>query len=403
MSQITEQDLRDRVKALFKEMPPSETDQVQLRGELFDRGLAMVHFPEGKGGLGISPGFQRIVNEELTAGGMGLADLLINPIGIGMAMPTVLAHGSEELQDRLLRPCYTGEEIWCQLFSEPGAGSDVAGLSTRAMKDGDEWVLNGQKVWTSLAHRSRWGMLLARTDPDLPKHKGMTYFVLDMKSEGVEIRPLYQITGEAEFNEVYMTDARVPDSMRLGERGQGWAVSITTLMNERVALGGGVGPKGSGSISLLMDTWDKHKPEKDTPEYKARLDQVMDMWIRAEVLRLTNMRAKDKASVGTPGPEGSVGKVISSDLNKAIFEQAINLMGAKGLLHDRGYPLSSDDLRAASSYTSHASSAFLRSRANSIEGGTSEIMRNILGERVLGLPKEPQVDKEIPWSEIPRQ
>ncbi len=409
MADRTEAEIRERTKELIKNFPPAEVDVAAFRGEQFDQGLALVHFPEGYGGLGVKPGYQRIVNEEIqtaaeTNGNKGaMPDLMVNPIGIGMGMPTVVEYGTDELKKSLLRPCFTGEEIWCQLFSEPGAGSDVAGLATRAIQDGDEWIITGQKVWTSLAHRSKWGMLLARTDPESPKHKGMTYFVMDMKAEGMDVRPLYQITGEAEFNEVYMTEVRIPDGFRLGERGQGWGVALTTLMNERVALGGGTGPRGSGSIAILMDTWNKHKPEPASTEYRAKLDRVMELWIQAEVLRLTSQRAKDNASLGTPGPEGSVGKLMSAELNKSIYECAIDLMGPSGMLHDRGYPLDDGDgQQTASSSTFYVSASFLRSRANSIEGGTSEIMRNILGERVLGLPKEPQVDKEIPWNDIKR-
>lgn len=397
-----EVEIREKVKALLEEFPPANTEVAVFRGEQFDRGLALINFPEGYGGLGFSPGYQRIVAEELGKADGVRPDLLVNPIGIGMGMPTVLSHASEEVRKSLLRPCFTGEEIWCQLFSEPGSGSDVAGLATRAMEDGDEWVLTGQKVWTSLAHTSKWGMLLARSDPELPKHKGMTYFVMDMKAEGVDIRPLYQITGEAEFNEVYMNEVRIPDSMRLGERGQGWSVAITTLMNERVALGGQVGPRGSGAVAFLMDVWEKYQPEKGTSEYRARLDDVMDLWVKAEALRLTTQRARDNSSIGTPGPEGSVGKIISSDLNQKIYECALGLMGAEGLLHAKGYPLEPRSMLNSSQRAISISGAFLRSRANSIEGGTGEIMRNIVGERVLGLPKEPQVDKDIAWNEIKR-
>ncbi len=404
MADKVEEEIRSRVKDLLAEVSPADVHE--FRGAQFDKGLALVHFPEGYGGMGVSPGYQRIVLEELANAKDNSkdvrSDLLLNPIGIGMGMPTVLSHASDEVKKQLLRPCFTGEEIWCQLFSEPGAGSDVAGLATRAIQDGDEWVVSGQKVWTSLAHVSKWGMLVARTDPELPKHKGMTYFVMDMKAEGVDVRPLYQLTGDAEFNEVYMDEVRIPDTMRLGERGQGWSVAITTLMNERVALGGTVGPRGSGAIAFLMDTWEKFHPEKDTPEYRVRLDRVMDLWVKAETLRLTTQRAKDNSSVGTPGPEGSVGKVISSDLNKAIYACAIDLMGAAGLIHEKGYTLASREMSDSSYRTFSVSGSFLRSRANSIEGGTSEVMRNIIGERVLGLPKEPQVDRDIPWSEIKR-
>ena len=395
-----EKEIREKVKGLLKDVPAK--DVVAFRSEQFDRGLALVNFPEGHGGLGISPGYQRIVVEELIKEKEVRNDLLVNPIGIGMGMPTVLNYAKDEVKKRLLKPCFTGEEIWCQLFSEPGSGSDVAGLSTRAIKDGDEWVVTGQKVWTSIAHRSRWGMLLARTDPELPKHKGMSYFIMDMHAKGVEIKPLYQITGEAEFNEVYMDEVRIPDEMKLGERGQGWSVAITTLMNERVALGGTVGPRGSGPIAVLMDMWKKYQPEENSSEYRVRRDRVMDLWIQAETLRLTTQRAKDNSSVGTPGPEGSVGKVVSADLNKEIYECAIDLMGADGLLHEKGYALKSQDDMDLSDRVFSMSGSFLRSRGFSIEGGTSEIMRNIIGERVLGLPKEPQVDKDIAWTDIKR-
>ena len=211
MGEVTEADIRGMARQLVDDLPPDEVDQYRFRGAQFDRGLAYVQFPEGHGGLGLdSRKLQTVVDAELRGAGVPYHDLAINPIGIGMGAPVVLTYASEEQKKRLLRPMYTGEEIWCQLFSEPGAGSDVAGLSTRAVRDGDEWVVNGQKVWTTLAHVSKWGMLVARTDPDQPKHKGMTYFLLDMESPGVDVRPLHQITGEAEFNEVFFDDVRVP-------------------------------------------------------------------------------------------------------------------------------------------------------------------------------------------------
>ena len=198
-----------------------------------------------KAGLGLSPRLQRTINETLIPAGAPIAAYR-NVIGHGMGAPTLVTHGTDEQKERYLRPLFTGEEVWCQLFSEPGAGSDVAGLATKAVRDGDEWIVNGQKVWTTLAHLAKWGMLVARTDPDQPKHKGMTYFVVDMEAPGVEVRPLYQITGEAEFNEVYFTDVRIPDEERLGEVGEGWRATLTTLMNERVAIGGGIPAKGDG-------------------------------------------------------------------------------------------------------------------------------------------------------------
>jgi alkylation response protein AidB-like acyl-CoA dehydrogenase len=284
--------------------------------------------------------------------------------------------------------------VWCQLFSEPSAGSDVASLATRAVRDGDEWTINGQKVWTTLAHIARWGMLIARTDPEAPKHKGMTYFVVDMHGPGVEVRPLIQMTGEAEFNEVYFTDARIPDSERLGDVGEGWRVSLTTLMNERVAIGGQMPPRGGGFIGEAVKVW-KQKGHKDL----ARRDELMKLWVRAEVLRLTNIRAQAGRAMGTPGPEGSIGKMMSADLNKEVSAFTMSLLGGEGMLKPDGYPM--DRPRHAGLWT-NPQQAFLRARANSIEGGTSEIMRNILGERVLGLPGDIRTDKDLPWTEVPR-
>ena len=397
MTTLTDDELRARVRALIDGV--DARDRVAFRGAQFDRGLAWVHFPEGKGGLGLTPQAQTIVNEELRRAPVVYDDIALNPIGIGMAAPVLLAHGTDEMHQRFLRRMYTCEDVWCQLFSEPGAGSDVASLATRAIRDGDEWIVNGQKVWTTLAHVSNWGLLAARTDPDKPKHKGMSYFVLDMHAPGVDVRPLFQITGEAEFNEVFLTDVRVPHSMMLGAEGDGWNVAVTTLMNERVALGGGVRPRGGGPIALLLDVWRKRAdlgPAIDVP----LRDRVSQLWIKAEVLRLTNLRARAVASQGTPGPEGSVGKLMSAELNKAIAECALDLLGPDGMLFEHGYPMKRPEHVGIG--RADPKLAFLRMRAQSIEGGTSEVMRNILGERVLGLPKEPAADRDLPWSQIPR-
>jgi alkylation response protein AidB-like acyl-CoA dehydrogenase len=380
-------------RQLLAEAPPASTKPVEFLGRQFDLGLAWVNFPEGHGGLGLSPKLQKVVNETLGRAGAPRAGGL-NPIGHGMGAPTVVTHGSEEQKRRYLRPLFTNEEIWCQLFSEPGAGSDVAGLSTRAVRDGDEWILNGQKVWTTLAHMARWGMIVARTDPEAPKHKGLTYFVVDMHAPGVEVRPLYQITGEAEFNEVYFTDVRIPDAERLGEVGEGWRVALTTLMNERVAIGGQIPPRGSGFVGELMKVY-----ASTAPHDPATRDEVMKLWIRAEVLRLTNIRASHLRAHGTPGPEGSIGKVVMAELHKDLTECAVDLLGAEGMLFPAGYPMARPETTAL--WTS-APQAFLRSRANSIEGGTTEVMKNILGERVLGLPGDVRVDKDLPWTQVPR-
>ena len=396
---ITDDELQQRTEALLERVDPHATDQYTFRGAQYDDGLAFVHFPEGKGGLGLSRSKQSLVDQILRDAKVLYHDLMVNPIGIGMGAPVVLNHGTEEMHEKHLKKIFTGEDIWCQLFSEPTHGSDVAGIPSRAIRDGEEWVVNGQKVWTTLAHFSNYGMLLTRTNPDSPKHKGLSYFILDMHAPGVDVRPLYQITGEAEFNEVFLTDVRIADDQRLGDEGDGWRVAITTLMNERVALGGGGGGKGGGPIRTLVNLWDTKKDELAEHDRKVMRDRVADLWIRAEILRLTNQRAKVLAKSGDAGPGGSVGKLFSAELNLKIFEACVSLEGADGMLYPSGYPMvRTEEAHGSSSVIGQ----FLRSRANTIEGGTSEIMRNILGERVLGLPGDVRVDKEVPWSEIPR-
>ncbi len=389
----------DAIAELLANHDPKTESFEEFRGHQFDAGLAWVYFERTAGGLGVEPKLQRKVDSALRAAGappMHPAMFFMH-----LAGPTIATHGTPEQQTTFMRPMFTGEERWCQLFSEPGAGSDFAGLAARAVRDGDEWTVNGQKVWNTMAHIADWGMLVTRSDPSVPKHSGMTYFALDMKSEGVEVRPLRQITGEAEFNEVYLTDARVPDANRIGDVGGGWRVSLTTLMNERNAIGGGGGggPKrGSGPISAAVDAWNKIEPENRRDSQK---EQLMKLWSRAEVLRLTNARAAEARKGGNPGPEGSIGKLASADLNKEILELAVTLAGPAGLV---GFDYSfrrPEDL-SVSGLENGVGHGFLRVRANSIEGGTSEIMRNIVGEQVLGLPGEPRVDKKVPWIEVPR-
>ncbi len=380
------------IDQLLADHDPKNTSAVDFLGAQFDLGIGWVSFPEGRGGLGISPSFQTRINQRLADAGAP-SPYYRNPIGYGMGAPTVVTHGSEAQQARYLRPLFTGEEIWCQMFSEPGAGSDVAGLASTAVLDGDEWIVNGQKVWTSLAHRSRFGMLVARTDPDQPKHKGLTYFVIDMEQPGVEVRPLRQMTGEAEFNEIFFTDARIPDDERLGEVGEGWRVALTTLMNERVSIGGAVPKKGSGMIAAATKAF-----AKGGSNDPVQRDELMKLWVRAEVHRLTNIRASQMRKVGVPGPEGSVGKMASADLNKDIMAFTMNLLGPDGMLYG-DYDL---DQPQTSMEFSDPQKAFLRTRANSIEGGTTEVMKNILGERVLGLPGDVRTDKDVAWTDVPR-
>jgi alkylation response protein AidB-like acyl-CoA dehydrogenase len=317
-----------------------------------------------------------------------------------MCAPTIVSHGTDEQKQRFLRPLFTSEEIWCQLFSEPGAGSDVAGLSTRAERDGEEWLLNGQKVWTTLAHISAFGLLVTRSNPDVPKHRGMTAFLVDMKAPGVEVRPLYQITGEAEFNEVFFTDVRMADASRIGPEGDGWRVAVTTLMNERVSIGGAVVRRGGGPIGEAVRIW-KEKWSGDTsPQAMALRDRLISSWIRCEAYSMTNMRASQIRQAGTPGPEGSVGKLAGAEENQRVYDLCMDLLGNEAMLFPAGYPMVRPDLIGMGSTDVHK--MFLRVRANSIEGGTSEVMRNILAERVLGLPGDVRSDKELAWKDVPR-
>ncbi|MEO7398364.1 MAG: acyl-CoA dehydrogenase family protein [Ilumatobacteraceae bacterium] len=384
----------DRVTELLTSHPPRTTDAVTFLGAQFDAGLAWVHFPVDHGGLGVNPRLQKLVNERVLANGAPHPGAR-NPIGYGMCGPTIAVWGNDEQKCRYLRPLFTGEEIWCQLFSEPGAGSDFAGLSAKGVKDGDEWVCNGQKVWTTLAHVSAWGLLVVRTDAEAVKHAGLTAFIVDMRDPTVQVLPLRQMTGEAEFNEVFFTDTRIPASAMLGKPGDGWRVSLTTLMNERVSIGGSIPAKGSGVIRDLVSTWNELPQDRKDP---ATRDEVMKLWSRAEILRLTNIRANQNRKMGDPGPEGSIGKGASAELNKDVYELIVDLMGANGMLYG-SYAMTRPN-HAMGFETMQK--AFLRMRANSIEGGTTEVMKNILGERVLGLPGDVRVDRDRPWSEVPR-
>ena len=391
--------VEEAVEALLAEHDPAEQSRFEFRGHQFDAGLAWVHHPRGFGGLGVSRRLQRTADRLLRAAGAQPADP--STFFTALVGPTILTHGTDEQKHHYLRPMFTGEERWCQLFSEPGSGSDFAGLGTRAVRDGDEWLVNGQKVWNTLAHIADLGMLVARTNPELPKHKGLTYFALDMRAPGVEVRPLRQITGEAEFNEVYMTDVRVPDSARIGAVGEGWRVSLTTLMNERTVIGGAAGGATTareGPLGNLIEAYRNMDPAVRT---KAHRDEVMQLWVRGEALRFTNTRAAQNARAGNPGPEGSVSKLMLAEFNKDLTAKVIDLEGPAGMV-DYDYQFRRPTEISLDGKFGESHHGFLRARANSIEGGTSEIMRNILGEHVLGLPGEPRVDKEIPWRDVPR-
>ncbi|MFF7151630.1 acyl-CoA dehydrogenase family protein [Streptomyces jietaisiensis] len=389
-----------RLRVLTREFlaahPPAGTDRLDFLRARFDAGLAWVHYPEGLGGLGAPRSLQAVVDAELEAVGAPDNDPRRIGIGLGMAAPTILQYGTPEQRRRFLRPLWTGEEVWCQLFSEPGAGSDLAALGTRAVPgDGGDWVVDGQKVWTSSAHLARWAILIARTDPAVPKHRGITYFVCDMTDPGVEVRPLRQITGEAEFNEVFLTGVRIPDSRRLGAVGEGWRVAQTTLNNERVAIGGMRLPREGGMIGPVARTW-RERPELRTHDLHQRL---LKLWVDAEVSRLTAERLRQQLVAGQPGPEGAGMKLAFARLNQEISGLEVELLGEEGLLYD-DWTMRRPELV---DFTGReAGYRYLRSKGNSIEGGTSEVLLNIVAERVLGLPAEPRTDKDVAWKDLAR-
>ena len=387
-------DLDARVRELLAAHDPERADPQEFLGARFDAGLAWVQFPEGHGGLGVPQSFQEQVNAALAAAGAPAPEVDTNGIGHGMAAPTIVAVGTEEQKRKFLRPLYTGEHVYCQLFSEPGAGSDLAALATRAVRDGDDWIVNGQKVWTSGAHNARMAILVARTDPNVPKHAGLTYFLCDMTDPGVEVRPLRQITGEAEFNEVFLTDVRVPDANRLGAEGQGWRVATTTLNNERVAIGSGA-PREGGMIGKVASAW-REQPALRSP---AVHDELMRVWVESEVARLTGERLRQQLAAGQPGPEGSAMKLAFARLAQAISGFEMELHGEAALRYDDWTPRRPDRVDFTGRGPGYR---YLRAKGNSIEGGTSEILRNVIAERVLGLPPEHRVDKDIPWKDLSR-
>ena len=368
-----EEAFRDELRGWLHEHNPGREPDGDEAGFEFRRdwqkalhagGWAGVSWPKEYGGRGATLVEQAIFNEEVVRAG---APSAANVLGLAMGGPTVIAHGTDEQKSRYLEPILSADEIWCQGFSEPGSGSDLASLQTRAVRHGDEWRVTGQKVWTTLAHHSKWCMLVARTDPDAPKHQGLTYFLMDMEQEGVQIRPLAQITGEAEFNELFLEEARIPHANIVGGEGNGWGVAITTLMHERSTLAFGLQVQVKQHLRQLMDDARESGQSAD-PVIRDRLAQL---YIEAEVLRLNAYRGLTAVMrTGVPGPEGSLGKWQWAEVNQALTELALDIAGPRALLY-------SDDW----------SYRFLRARANSIEGGTTEILKNIVAERILGLPR----------------
>ena len=371
--------------AIVAEWTPEEEERKLAEAKAwqltkFKDGWAGVSWPAEYGGRGGSL-MESVIFAQEEAQFDVPGDALV--VGLGWCGPAVRMHGNDEQRARLLPPLLRGEEVWCQLFSEPGAGSDLAGLSTRAVRDGDEWVISGQKVWTTFAHRSDWGLCIARHDPDVPKHRGLTAFMVDMHADGVECRPLQQITDSSNFNEVFLDGVRVPDENRIGEVGDGWRVVITTFMHERY----GVGFGGGGTLQTLRDLI--HQTGRaDDPEVR---DRFADVYARAQSLRYNGMRLLTSVAKGRlPGPEGSIMKLAGTLLMTDLYEFAVELLGPAGMLAGPDAPAAGD-----------WQDAFLGTPGLRIGGGTDQIQRNIIGERVLGLPGEPRVDKDVPFVDVP--
>jgi acyl-CoA dehydrogenase len=349
-------------------------------------GWACLHWPEDCGGRGASP-IERVIWQQEEGAYAKLASIFL--IGQGMIAPTLMAYAQEPHKRRYLPPLASGEEIWCQLFSEPVAGSDLAGLRTRAELVGDEWVINGQKIWTSGAHYADYGMILTRTDPSVVKHDGLTMFFFDMKSPGVEVRPIKQVNGQSGFNEVFFTDLRVPDHQRLGAVGQGWRVSLTTLMNERMSIGAGMPTGFPELLDFCCEFETGDGLAINDPAVRSRLAT----WaVRTSGLKYTAYRSISALSKGQiPGPENSIGKLVAGQTLQEIAMFALDLQGASGVLVDDAQPSAAARFQAM----------LLRSPATRIEGGTDEILRNIISERVLGLPADMRADRGLPFNEIP--
>jgi acyl-CoA dehydrogenase len=356
------------------------------QSKLFDAGWACMWWPKAYGGREATP-IQRVIWSQEVERYNAPDGFFI--IGQGMCAPTLMAFASDADKDRHLKRIARGDDIWCQLFSEPVAGSDLAGIRTRAERDGDGWVINGQKIWTSGAHYSDYGIIITRTDPTVAKHKGLTMFWLSMKTPGIEIRPIKQINGDRAFNEVYFTDVRIPDSQRLGEVGQGWQVSLVTLMNERLAVGGSL---ATGADSLMKVAAGLEIDGEPALKNAAVREKLAEWYTQLSGLKYTGFRMVSALSRGeTPGPEASISKVVVARCNQDMASFAIDLEDMGGIIDDA----------SINSLQGQFQRLFMRSPANRIEGGSDEILRNIIAERVLGMPADIRVDKSVPYNEIP--
>ena len=370
----------------FRALSPLEQAKIWQKRK-YDAGWACIGWAPEFGGRGASAIEEVIWRQEESKYDLPATFFLI---GQGMIGPTLMAWASDEDKARFLPPLASGEEVWCQLFSEPAGGSDLAALRTRAERDGDDWVINGQKIWTSGAHYSDYGVIVVRTDPTVPKHKGLSYFYTDMKAPGVEIKPIKQLTGDSDFNEVYFTDVRVSDSQRLGEVGQGWQVSLTTLMNERAAIGGSFGQMDvSLAMSVAAEVEIDGRPALEDAAVRTR---IADWYVQEAGLKYTGYRSLTALSRGAlPGPENSIGKLVGAPKMQAMSSYLMDLLGASGAIADEALAAKAGMIQRA----------YMGAPGLRIAGGTDEIMANIIAERVLGLPQEPRLDKGIPFNEVP--
>ncbi len=352
-----------------------------------DAGYACLSWPKERGGAGGTQIEEAIFNQEEARAGIQFTYFMT---GLHMLLPAMMEFTTDEASLARVPPAVRGEEIWCQLFSEPSSGSDSAGIRSAAVKDGNDWVINGQKVWNSGAQIADYGMLIARTDPSVPKHKGLTAFWLDMKTPGVEVRPIMMMSGDNELNEVFLTDVRIPDNQRVGEVGGGWKVVISTLMNERAALGSGTGLNWRDVMKLAKQVPSFDGSALEDPAFR---EWLADLYVDAEAIRLLSFRTLTALSHGkTPGPEGSAGKLLWSGLGGNVSSQALDILDHAGLIDDPALALESGKFQHR----------FLWAPGLRLGGGTDEIMKNIIAERVLGLPGEPRVDKDVPFRDIPR-
>jgi alkylation response protein AidB-like acyl-CoA dehydrogenase len=358
--------------------------------EMAESGYVAPHWPEPYG-IGADPIHQLIIDDELSRAGISRPS---NQIGIGWAAPTIIYAGTQEQKDRYVLPALAAEEIWCQLFSEPGAGSDLASLSTRAVRDGDEWVVNGQKVWTTGAHYSKFGILIARTDPDAPKHKGITYFICPMDLPGIEIRTIKNIAGADSFNEVFFTDVRIPHDNVVGNVNDGWRLAKVTLGNERVSLSTGGVLWGNGPTALDVVN-EARKLGPHSPVLRQELAQIYIEHTVLEIIRMRTLTARLRGA--QPGPEASIRKIMADEHGQRVMSVSRDIIGADALVIGPDDSVAGKHIRSKSWY-----SGFMFSQALTIGGGTTEVQKNILGERVLGLPAEPNPEKGLTWAESRR-